>query len=388
MRIAVVCSDIGVRVPGTKGASIHLAAISTAFAAQGHDVLLVGVAGHGEPPGGFESILLPHPGRSSGLRRELRKLAFTRRMRRSTASAVTAFRPGIVYERLSLFGTVGQHLAAATGACHVLEINALLSEEESAWRSLRLRRLATRRENSVLTSAHVRVAVSDELATRVGERCGLPVHVVPNGVDWPLFAHLPDREVARAEFDLPADAPVIGFTGSIRPWHGVDVAIDALAQIDGAVLAIAGDGDLRADLEQRAADLGVASRVRWFGQVPHDRIPLFLAGLDVAVAPYPSLDHFVFSPLKAYEYLAAGVPVVASEIGQLPAIVGDLGVLVEPGDAAALADALRRVLDDRETAQRAARRGRDLIASHHTWQHRAADIVDLAQAGGIGAVAR
>ncbi|MFZ9630304.1 MAG: glycosyltransferase, partial [Ilumatobacteraceae bacterium] len=275
MRIVVLCSDLGVRVPGTKGASIHLDAISRAFVGLGNEVLLVGVAGHGAPPTGMRPVLLPHPGRSQGLRRELRKLAFCRRLTARAVEVVREFQPDVIYERLSLFGTAGLRLAATTGALHALEINALLSEEESDWRSLRLGRLARRRESTVLGRADLRLAVSDELAGRVAARCGRSVDVVPNGVDRQLFEHLPNRDSARQSLGLPLDVPIVGFSGSLRPWHGLDVALDAVARLEGVHLAIAGDGDIRPELAARAERIGVADRTIWLGQLPHASMPAF-----------------------------------------------------------------------------------------------------------------
>lgn len=388
MRIAVVCSDLGVRIPGTKGASIHLDAITRAFAELGHQVLLVGVAGHGSPPPGIETFLLPHPGRTTGLRREIRKLVFTRRLRRAARAAVDAFGPDVVYERLSLFGTAGRRLAADTGARHVLEINALLSEEETAYRSLRLQRIARRREDTVLRSAALRVAVSDELASRVRERCGLRVDVVPNGVERQLFENLASKRDAREAFGLPPDGRLVGFTGSLRPWHGLDLAIDALGHLPGVDLVVAGEGDVRAELEARAERLHVSDRVHWLGHVPHDRIAAFLASLDVAVAPYPRLEKFSFSPLKLYEYLAAGVPVVASDIGQIPGVIDEFGVLVPPGDAVALAGAIDDVLARPDEARRAAAAGREWVLARHGWTQRAEEIVQLIDTEARRAVAR
>src|SRR4051794_6339187 len=100
MRIAVVCSDLGVRVPGSKGASLHLQSLSRAIQDVGHEVLLVGVRGHGDPPAEFRSLLLDHPGRSTGLRRELRKIRFTAGLTRDVLPAMAAFSPGVVYARL------------------------------------------------------------------------------------------------------------------------------------------------------------------------------------------------------------------------------------------------------------------------------------------------
>ena len=110
---------------------------------------------------------------------------------------------------------------------------------------------------------------------------------------------------------------MLAFVGALRPWHGVDVAVRALALLPGAVLCVAGDGPVHEQLERLAARLGVAGRVRWLGQVPHGDVPRLLAAADVALAPYPELPGFGFSPLKLYEYLGAGVPVVASDLGQI-----------------------------------------------------------------------
>ena len=128
MRIAVLCTDLGIKVPGDKGASLHLASISRAFATIGHEVLLVAVGGddtrHGvdaEPwPAGVRHHRLVHPGRSEGLRREMRKVRFVRRTRREAAGVIDDFAPDVVYERLALFGTAGCALSDWVGARHVV----------------------------------------------------------------------------------------------------------------------------------------------------------------------------------------------------------------------------------------------------------------------------
>jgi glycosyltransferase involved in cell wall biosynthesis len=374
VRIAVVCTDLGIQVPGEKGASLHLVAIATALARAGHEVMVVGVAGHGPPPAGVRHLLLPRPRRSEGVRWELRKLGFVRRLPQVAYEPLSEFAPDIVYERLSLFGTAGRRLSAALGVPHAVEVNALLAAEQARWRGLRLERLAARRERSVLESADLRVAVSAELAARLPA----PTAVVPNGVDAELFAVLPDRTAARHRFDLPAQRRVVGFAGGLRPWHGVETAIEALPATDDLVLAVAGDGPQRQNLERLAAERGVGERVRWLGRLPHEDVPAFLAALDAAVLPYPALDGFAFSPLKLYEYLAAGLPVVASDVGQVRDVLEDgrWGTLVPPGDPAALAAALRSVTASPDAYARAAEaRGHALV--HHSWDERATRLGDL-----------
>jgi glycosyltransferase involved in cell wall biosynthesis len=379
MRIAVVCSDQGVRVPGDKGASIHLTSITRALQALGHEVRLYGVAGHEDPPADLDVRLLPHPGRSSGFRRELRKLEFTERFAGAFLDDVCDFAPQLVYERLALFGVAGARLAASCKALHAVEVNALLAEEEARWRGLHLQGTASRREREVLNAADLCVAVSREVEAAI--RASVPgavTTVVPNGVELELFRTLPSRNEARDLHGLARDARVVGFTGALRPWHGLEHAIRALALLDEAtVLAVAGDGPARSDLEQVASSCGVASRVIWLGQMPHHRVPSFLAALDVAVAPYPALDGFAFSPLKLFEYVAAGVPIVASGIGQVRDVLDEAGAgtCVPPGDVPALAAALERSLLDPERSRSVAAAGRAYALANLGWEQRAAAVL-------------
>lgn len=380
MRIAVVCTDLGIKIPGDKGASLHLAAISRAFAMAGHNVLLVAVGGHGAPPDGMQHLLLAHPGRSTGLRRELRKLRFVAHAPFAAGTALEEFRPDVLYERLSLFGTAGKRMAERTGARHVVEINALLAREEQQWRGLRLGMLARRRERAALNHATLRVAVSAEVAAQVDEVApGGRTVVVANGVDLDLFVDLADRESARRRLGLSPDSCAAVFVGALRPWHGLDIAIRALPDAPPHLrLVVAGDGPLAGELRALAEGLGVSDRVDWLGHVPHDAVPGVLAAADIALAPYPDLSTFSFSPLKLYEYLAAGTPVVASHIGQIADVLagGRYGTLVAPGDPIALAEAFDRIARDPAPARRVAAIARSHALEHFGWQRRAEEIVD------------
>lgn len=398
MRITVLCADLGIRVPGDKGASIHLQAITRALAGVGHSVQLVAVGGHEPPPAGLlaaveDLVLLPHPGRCEGLARERQKLTFNAHLLAMVSDRVAQFRPEILYERLSLFGTSGLHLARTTGARHVLEINALLAREDAAWRGLHLRALADELEARVLRGADLRLAVSQEVAAQV--RSVAPdqrTAVVPNGVDTTPFDRLPSSADARRPFGLPDASRIALFIGALRPWHGVDVAIRAIGKLsatDDVMLVIVGDGPVRDELEQLALTEGVSERVRFLGQLDHDVIPAILAAADVALAPYPALLDFSFSPLKLYEYLAAGVPIVASNVGQIRDVLdaGRFGTLVTPGDVDELAAAIDSVSRQPESVRQAAAAGRAHALTSHRWHDRATMITTLIEAGRSHALA-
>jgi glycosyltransferase involved in cell wall biosynthesis len=102
--------------------------------------------------------------------------------------------------------------------------------------------------------------------------------------------------------------------------------------------------------------------------------------MDAAVAPYPMLPTFYFSPLKIFEYMAAGLPVVASRIGQIPEVIrdGTHGLLCPPGDAAAVAAALCRLKEDPDLGARLGRAARAHVVQHYTWNQVASRILHLA----------
>ncbi|MDT5014300.1 MAG: hypothetical protein QOD39_460, partial [Mycobacterium sp.] len=123
----------------------------------------------------------------------------------------------------------------------------------------------------------------------------------------------------------------------------------------------------------------VAERVRFLGQLDHADIPALLAAGDVAVAPYPAILDFSFSPLKLYEYLAAGVPIVASDVGQIREVLGpgSYGTLVTPGDVDELAAAIDAVSRQPLLVRRAAAAGRAHTMRSHGWGDRATAITVL-----------
>jgi glycosyltransferase involved in cell wall biosynthesis len=120
-----------------------------------------------------------------------------------------------------------------------------------------------------------------------------------------------------------------------------------------------------ADLSAR----GLLNAAHFTGAVAPSEIPGLLASMTVAVAPYPAQTDFYFSPLKVYEYMAAGLPVVASDIGQLKSLIEDEvnGLLVPPSDPVALATALDRLRQDPSLANRLGQAARKAMMQNHTW---------------------
>src|SRR5262249_22200001 len=156
------------------------------------------------------------------------------------------------------------------------------------------------------------------------------IHVMPNGVNAELFY---PRSGVPAQRRKPASkkskrlcpeaaGETLGFVGGLRPWHGVEILPDLLAQLRkrhrDTPLIIVGDGPLKAHLKRALQRRGLTRNIRFAGVLPHEQVPGVIRTFDVALAPYPKHDHdFYFSPLKLFEYMACGAAVVAPRQGQI-----------------------------------------------------------------------
>lgn len=375
-RLLYLSADPGVPVLGHKGASIHLRELVAALAGTGVDVTVA------SPRIAFEGDELDAGIRMEAiaavLPREHATVIGLRRAVRAQAAQVrelaARLRADAVYERFSLFTNAGARAAAALGVPYVVEVNAPLREEAALFRTLPHPVEAVAIESGVLAAADRIFAVSEEVRNALAE-AGAPrskVDVLPNGVDPRKFP---------ARTGQGGRPLTIGFCGSLKPWHGVEVLVEgfrrALDELDerSLRLEVVGDGPAARTLDGAALPEG--SLVR-HGALPHRAARRVMASWDVGVAPYLPLPRFYFSPLKVLEYLATGLCVVASDLGQIRALLrdGEAGVLVPPGDAAALARALVSLVGDPARASALGARGRAHVLSSYTWTGNAHRVLD------------
>jgi glycosyltransferase involved in cell wall biosynthesis len=169
------------------------------------------------------------------------------------------------------------------------------------------------------------------------------VEVLPNAL--PALPELPGREEARRRFGV-GEGPVLAFAGRLTAQKSLGDALTALASVDGVTLLLAGEGPERNRLEQRAAELGLDGRVRFVGPQPRERVLELFRAAD-AMLLSSAWENF---PHTVVESLAVGTPVVATAAGGVGEVVADgrNGLLVPPGDADALAAAIRRYFADDE----------------------------------------
>jgi glycosyltransferase involved in cell wall biosynthesis len=381
MRIAYVCADAGVPIFGSKGCSVHVQEMVRALQRRGASVDLFAARVDDPPPPGLESVpvyRLPSvgdgepPGHTAALAALNRELA---------AALDRAGPYDLVYERYSLWSFAGMEHARAAGTPGLLEVNAPLIEEQAAHRGLRDAAGAESVAARVFPAAAALLAVSAEVAAWLERSAavGGRVHVIPNGVDPERFR--PD--VPRAAPGPPGTFTV-GFVGSMKRWHGLPVLIEAFARLQTRVAAarllLVGAGPEDAAVRAALAGRGLARVSCLTGAVAPGDVPAFLTSMDAAVAPYPEASGFYFSPLKVYEYMAAGRAVVASGVGQLADVIqhGVTGLLGPPGDAAALAGALERLQRQPELGARLGRAARACVLQRHTWEGVAERVLEVA----------
>ncbi len=388
MRVAYICADPGVPAFGNKGCTVHVQEVLRSFLAAGAGVDLFASRLDGDSPEDLRAVRvhrLPPAPKGNAAERELRCLKandeLSELLRRSGPF-------DLVYERYSLWSDAGMRHARQSGAAGVLEVNAPLIEEHSAYRELVHRDEAERVAARAFADASVLAAVSSGMAEHLRLRhpaAASRVHILPNGVNPRRFRPdvLSARPAARGVF-------TVGFCGNLKPWHGVSVLMNAFETLhrrrEDTRLLVVGEGPARQTIEAELSRSGIGAAVEMTGRVSSDEVPGLLASMDVATAPYPQIDDFYFSPLKLFEYMAAGVPVIASRIGQLDEVIEDdvTGILCPPGDADALALALERLMDDPSRRRRLAAAARETVLREHTWDAVVRRVLSLA---GLGAVA-
>lgn len=213
----------------------------------------------------------------------------------------------------------------------------------------------------------ITAALAEDMAARLGPRQRLAV--VPDGAR--LTGAWTD-----ADFEPPAQQ-VVAYSGHLYAWKGVDVLLQALALVPGAQGLIVGGHAGEPDLgrvKALAAQLGIAQRVTFTGIVPPGEVAEQLRRAGVLALPNPAsaISTRFTSPLKLFEYMAAGRAIVASDLPSIREVLhdGQNALLVPPGDAAALAAALRRLLDDRALSSRLARAAFAAMPEY-SWSRRA-----------------
>ncbi len=358
------------RTASSDGQAVHIEELVNALRELGHEVFIVGptqVDRMGQNVAWVHrlKVLLPQP------LYELMELAYSWVAYRRLAQAVREFKPDILYERYNLYMVAGALLRRRFQIPLLLEVNAPLVEERLNHGGLGLPWLARWAEGTVWRAADYVLPVTQVLAGYV-EAYGVPkqnIVVLPNGINKLHFSGVPTNAAAKSELGLSGRL-VLGFTGFVRDWHGVDKVIRWLADGEmsaNAHLLVVGDGPARKALEQLAQTIGIASRVTFTGVIAREQVPGYIAAFDIALQP--AVVAYA-SPLKLFEYLALGRAIIAPDTANLREVLvdGRNALLFSVDKKGALEAALTRLCGDEVLRERLEVGARETIDERElTW---------------------
>jgi len=370
------------RTRSKDGQYVHIEEMIHALRQQGHEVVIVA------PPSAETESFGSDAGAVALLKRwlpkwfyELMELGYSLVAYRRLAKAVRQHRPDCLYERYNLFLPAGVWLARKHKLPLLLEINAPILEERSRYDGLALKRLARWSQAYAWRNADVALPVTRVLGDIVASY-GVPeerIVVIPNGINGERFGAAPDVGAAKRALGLDGKL-VLGFTGFVRDWHGLDKVIDLIAVDPPAAqrhLLVVGDGPARAALEKQARELGIADRVTFTGIVGRDDVARHVAAFDIALQP--AVVAYA-SPLKLFEYLALGKAIVGPAQPNIEEILtqDQNAVLFDPDSTASLAAAVERLCADPVLRDKVAAGARATIVEQKlTWHENALRVVDL-----------
>ena len=237
-------------------------------------------------------------------------------------------------------------------------------------------------ERLLVPAAAAAITVSPPIARHLERVYGLPrVDLVPN---YPDVEELPTRRDLRTLTDagpLHPDRPIALYLGGLMAGRGLENLVDAAASFRDAQLVLLGSGALAEDLARRAGALGVAERVHLLSPVPSDHVVDYAADAQIGVSPIvPSCLNYRYSlPNKLFQYMAAGIPVVASDFPQVREVVegAACGALVDTGRPDAIAEAVNAILSDPAAARAMGERGQRAVRDRFNWSVAERTLLDV-----------
>lgn len=376
-----------IMIPESLAQSVHQQQFAKNLVEMGHDLHIV----CRRPPGreDVEGGVTYHRVMSEDF--PLKRIVFTLDAVRQMRRLLDREDFDVIHDRGYLFGAVGTKVGLEKRVPTVLQIDDDWVETEamaSRITSTPIYKMSAMSWcKSLMKKSKVMFAVSETLRDLVSERWDAEperISIVPNGVELEVFR--PDAEPLGMRKELGLEGKkVICFVGALGPWHGLENLIKSfpyvLEDVPDAELVLVGFMKEfgTSHLAEMAKEYGVSEKLHLLGRkLPHE-VPRVLVESDVAVAPYPARD-FGFSPLKLFEYMACGVPIVCSDLPSTREIIDHdrNGLLVTPEDGDSLAEAIVRVLVDKPLGKRLSVEGLRRVTSF-SWKESTKKLVSVYQ---------
>ena len=341
------------RTLGDGAEGIHIAEMVNAFRQLGHEVKVIGPSiQHIE---GIEQNTKRYLWVKKIFRGpfyELAELGYNLVGYWSVCKAIKEFKPDFIYDRYIIFN----YSVVASGLQNnipvFLEVNAPLAFERDNERDecLYFKKIAYSLEKFICSKAFKTIVVSTPLKNYLVKQGVPPSKLIclPNGVNTDIFCPVQKNKKILQKYCLNENDIIVGFVGILRPWHGLDILLQAISEIVNkedlkCKLLIVGDGPIRKELERDIKDRSLAGKVIITGRIPHNEINNYIGLFDIAVSPRTT---FYASPMKIIEYMAMAKPVVAPNLGNIRDIIKnkETGLLFENGNPVSLAKAIKALV--------------------------------------------
>jgi starch synthase len=367
-------------LPGSHGGAVHVLEVARQLTRRGHEVTVLVRQKAEQAPresmDGFEVLRLP--ARSNFLLFQLET-----RVR----EILTQRKPDLVMERYYNFSGAGVRAAQRAHLPSLLEVNAPMMDPPGSRKYLADRLMFGWMTRLAREQAHAAKRIITPLAATVPfAEARDRVREIPWGANVEMFdpmrLNTQEVEALRAQIN-PHQKRVVAFLGSFRPWHGVREFVQMAQKVarerDDVLFLMIGSGELLDVLRIEIERAGLQDKIILTGAVNYDRVPYYLALVDVGVAPFNTAVHaplrfgFYWSPLKVHEYMAMGLPVVTIDVAGLNQIARHEreGLLYREGDVQGLRDAILRLVDDPSLARRLGQAGRTRVVENFSWQRHA-----------------
>ncbi|MES9870881.1 MAG: glycosyltransferase family 4 protein [Sedimenticola sp.] len=369
------------RIASKDGQFVHIEELTKALKNLGHELVMVGpsVVEEGEfgSDGGLVAKLKKHV---PGFIYELLEFSYSFFAFLKLLHTVIKHQPDFIYERYNLFMPAGIWIKKIFRLPLILEVNAPLFNERNKYDGIALSHLAKWSEEYTWRNADYVLPVTNVLASII-ERTGVSrdkMQVIHNGIDLAKFYLEGNNASAKKELGLN-NKLVLGFTGFMREWHGLEGIVDLLKSDDESRhFLIVGDGPARGAIEQRAKELGVEDKLTITGIVERVQIATYVAAFDIALQP-DVVDYA--SPLKLFEYMGMGRSIVAPDKENIREVLSHRSnaLLFDPNSTKEFYKAVSDLCDDSELRAKIGENAKKLIIDgSYTWDGNANKVTHIA----------